>query len=95
MTATQALVRAAQARVPGATRPPDPQLQLGFMNYALAGLAPMATLGMTQLQLMQMVPLGGKLALAGRVAGAQASATGERAHRRRLGVAQPDGDGVL
>ena len=77
--AAQQLVRAAQARIPGATRPPDPQLQLGFMNYTLPGLAPMPTLGMTQLQLMQMVPLGGKLRLAGRVAGAQAAATGERA----------------
>ena len=80
ITAAQQLVRAAQARVPGATRPPDPQLQLGFMNYTIPGLAPMATLGMTQLQLMQMMPLGGKLALAGRVAGAQAAATDERAH---------------
>ena len=62
-----------------AKRPPDPQLQLGFMNYTLPGLAPMPTLGMTQLQLMQMIPLGGKLALAGRVAGAQAAATNERA----------------
>ncbi|HEX7981264.1 MAG TPA: TolC family protein [Gemmatimonadaceae bacterium] len=75
----QALVRAAEARVPGAKRPPDPQLQLGFMNYTLPGLAPMEPLGMTQLQLMQMVPLGGKLALAGRAASAQAAATGERA----------------
>ena len=78
ITAARALVRAAQARVPGASRLPDPQLQLGFMNYTLPGLAPMQTLGMTQLQLMQMVPLGGKLALAGRVAGAQAAAANER-----------------
>jgi outer membrane protein TolC len=34
---------------------------------------------MTQLQLMQMLPLGGKLALAGRAAGARASATAFRA----------------
>ena len=80
ITAAQQLVRAAQARVPGASRPPDPQLQLGFMNYTIPGLAPMETLGMTQLQLMQMMPLGGKLTLAGRVAGAQAAATGERAN---------------
>ena len=77
--AAQALVRAADARVSGAKRPPDPRLQLGFMNYTLPGLAPMPTLGMTQLQLMQMVPLGGKLTLAGRAAGAQASAAAERA----------------
>ena len=79
VSAARALVRAAQARVPAAKRPPDPQLQLGFMNYTLPDLAPMDVIGMTQLQLMQMVPLGGKLSLAGRVAGAQAAATGERA----------------
>ena len=79
VAAAQALVRAAQARVPGATRPPDPELQLGFMNYSLPGLTPMDPIGMTQLQLMQMVPLGGKLRLAGRVASAQAAASGERA----------------
>lgn len=79
VAASQALIRAAQARVPGAKRPPDPQLQLGFMNYSLPGLTPMVPLGMTQLQVMQMVPLGGKLGLAGRVAGAQADATAERA----------------
>ncbi|MEO7711327.1 MAG: TolC family protein [Gemmatimonadaceae bacterium] len=78
LVAAQALVRAAQARVPGARRPPDPQLQLGFMNYELPRLRPMEQIGMTQLQLMQMVPLGGKLALAGRVAGAQASVIDER-----------------
>jgi outer membrane protein TolC len=49
------------------------------MNYTIPGLRPMPTLGMTQLQAMQMLPLGGKLALAGRTAGAQASATSERA----------------
>lgn len=77
--AARSLTAAARARVPGATRPPDPQLQLGFMNYTIPGLAPMATLGMTQLQLMQMLPLGGKLTLSGRVADAQASALDARA----------------
>lgn len=75
----RALAQAADARVAGASRPPDPQLQFGFMNYSLPSLAPMPTVGMAQLQLMQMLPLGGKLALAGRVAGAQASATAVRA----------------
>ena len=79
IAAANALATAAQARVPGTRRPPDPQLQLGFMNYTLPGLAPMPTLGMAQLQLMQMLPLGGKLRSAGRAADAQASATGERA----------------
>lgn len=79
IAAASALASAARARVPGARRPPDPQLQLGLMNYALPGLAPMPLLGMSQLQLMQMLPLGGKLRNAGRAADAQASATNERA----------------
>jgi outer membrane protein TolC len=79
LAAARALVRAARARTPAASRLPDPQLQLGFMNYSLPSLSPMPPLGMTQLQLMQMVPLGGKLGLAGRIAGAQADATSERA----------------
>lgn len=79
VSAARSLTRAAQARVPGASRPPDPQFQLGFMNYSLPSLAPMPTLGMRQLQLMQMLPLGGKLSLAGRAASAQAAATGFRA----------------
>ena len=61
IAAANALATAARARVPGTRRPPDPQLQLGFMNYTLPGLAPMEVFGMTQLLLMQMVPLGGKL----------------------------------
>jgi outer membrane protein TolC len=79
IAAASALATAARARIPGTRRPPDPQLQLGFMNYTLPGLAPMPTLGMSQLQLMQMLPLGGKLRRAGFVADAQASATDERA----------------
>jgi outer membrane protein TolC len=78
IVAARFLVQAAQARVAGATRPPDPVLQFGFMNYNLATLAPMPAIGMPQLQLMQMLPLGGKLAMAGRVAGSQASATSAR-----------------
>ncbi len=80
VSAARSLAQAAQARVSGATRPPDPQLQLGWMNYSLPSLAPMPITGMTQLQLMEMLPLGGKLSLAGRAAGAQASATTERAN---------------
>lgn len=79
IVAARLLVQAAQARVSGAQRPPDPVLQLGFMNYDVPSLAPMPTIGMAQLQLMQMLPLGGKLALAGRVAGSRASATSARA----------------
>ncbi len=78
-SAARLLARAAQAKVAGASRPPDPQLQLGFMNRSLPSLAPMPVLGMTQLQLMQMIPLSGKLGWSGRVAGAQASASNARA----------------
>ena len=78
IAAARYLVQAALARVPSATRPPDPQLQLGFMNYSIPTLARMPTIGMTQLQVMQMLPLGGKLALAGRIAAANASATAAR-----------------
>lgn len=79
IAAAHALARAADARVPGATVPSDPQLQIGFMNYGLPGLEPMDPLGMTQLQLMQMVPTAGKLRASGRIAGAQAAAQHERA----------------
>ena len=79
LEAARALARAAQARVPSARRPPDPQLQLGFMNRALPSLAPMDPLGMTQLQVMQMLPVAGKLGLAGDVAEARATASRERA----------------
>ena len=79
IAAARALTDAARARVPSARRPPDPQMQFGFMNYTLPGLRPMDVLGMTQLQVMQMLPLPGKLGLAGRVAGASADAQAERA----------------
>ena len=77
--AARALATAAQARVPSAKLPLDPQVQLGFMNYTIPGLAPMDAIGMTQLQVMQMIPTAGKLGLSGRAAGAQAGAASERA----------------
>jgi outer membrane protein TolC len=79
LAVARATARAATARVSGARRPPDPQFQLGIMNRQLPSLAPMEVLGMTQLQVMQMVPLAGKLGLAGDAAAAQASAARERA----------------
>lgn len=77
--AARARARAANARISAAGLPPDPELQLGFMNYSLPDLEPMDPLGMTQLQLMQMVPIGGKLHLSKNIARAQASASGFRA----------------
>ena len=75
--AARSLARAAEARVPSARRPPDPQLQVGFMNYGLPSLRPMDVTGMNQLQLMQMLPVAGQLGLAG--ASAEARAEAERA----------------
>ncbi len=80
------LARAATSRVSAATKPPDPVLQLGFMNYSLPRLAPDAPLAMRQLQLMQMLPLPGKLAAAGDAARARAQAAGARAADVRWGV---------
>jgi outer membrane protein, heavy metal efflux system len=77
--AALALAAAARARVASAKLPPDPELQLGFMNYTLPRLSPMEPIGMTQLQSIQMIPVAGKLGLSGRVAEAQAQATAERA----------------
>ena len=82
--AARALARAAQARVPGASRPPDPVFQLGWMNYALPDLRPMDALGMTQLQLMQMLPVAGKLRLAGGAERASADAAATRIDEVRL-----------
>ncbi len=74
LTAARALARAAEARISAAGRPPDPQLQIGAMNYMLPQLVPMDPLGMVQLQVMQMVPINGTLALATRAAAAQSAA---------------------
>ncbi|HYN80024.1 MAG TPA: TolC family protein [Gemmatimonadaceae bacterium] len=78
VAAATALAQATQARVASARRPSDPEIQLGFMNRSLPSLAPMDPLGMTQLQLMQMIPVPGKLRLAGRVASANAAAAQAR-----------------
>lgn len=77
--AALALASAAKARIAPAGTLPDPQLQLGFMNYALPALVPMEQIGMTQLQLMQMIPTAGKLGLSGRIAQAQYNAAATRA----------------
>ena len=78
IVAARSLARAASLRISSAKRPPDPQLQLGFMNYELPGLTPMETIGMPQLQLMQMLPVNGKLRLSGDVAEARAAAEDQR-----------------
>ena len=78
LEAARQSAEAATARIGPARTPPDPQLQIGLMNRKLPGLGLQDPLGMNQIQLMQMIPTAGKLGLAGRVAAAQAAATGER-----------------
>lgn len=80
------LARATAARVPGARVPPDPRLQVGFMNYGLPSLSPDGPLAMRQLQLMQMVPLPGKLSAATAAARARADAAESQAADVRWGV---------
>ena len=79
IAAAGALAEAVRSRAPGVRRPPDPQLQLGIMNYALPEWRAMDAVGMTQLQVMQMLPVAGKLGLAGRAAELSADAEQERA----------------
>lgn len=79
IAAARALADAARLRTASARRPPDPQLQLGLMNYELPRWRPMDVVGMTQIQAMQMIPLGGKLGLMGRVADLAADAETRRA----------------
>ena len=79
ISAASGLANAAEARVGTASRPPDPELQLGFMNRELPSLASMDPLGMTQIQVMQMIPTPGKLRLARQVASESAAAARARA----------------
>jgi outer membrane protein TolC len=74
-----ALAEAARARVASARRPPDPLVQLGLMNYAVPQWRPMDAVGMAQIQAMQMIPLPGKLAMAGRAAESTAESEADRA----------------
>lgn len=79
LAAAAALARAAEARVAPARRPPDPRLQLGFMNRTLPGFGLADPLGMTEIEVMQMLPFPGKLRLAGEVANEEARAQQARA----------------
>ena len=86
IAAAAALSTAATMRTFSARRPPDPEVQVGLMNYALPSLRPMETLGMTQLQVMQTLPVGGKLSLAGNVADLSAASEQERSTETRWAV---------
>ncbi len=84
MVAALAAARAAEARIAPARRPPDPMLQIGLMNRQLPGLALDGVLGMNEIQLVQMVPIGGKLGLAAAVERARAASAESRAAEVRL-----------
>ena len=79
IAAALASARAAEARIDPARRPPDPELQLGLMNRRLPGLGLDDVLGMNEIQLMQMIPIAGKLGLAAQVERARTAAAGARA----------------
>ena len=87
LRAASASARAGDTRVPGARRLPDPTVQLQLMNRSLPGFGLSDPLGMTQIQVMQMLPVAGKLGLAGKAAQARAdaghSATAEAAWEKR------------
>lgn len=69
---------AAGARVPGASRLPDPRVELQLMNRNLPGLGLSDPLGMNQIQLSQMFPVAGQLGLSGQAARAAADAVRAR-----------------
>lgn len=83
VAAARAAARAAAERIGPARRPPDPELQLGLMNRELPGFGLSDPLGMNQIQLMQMVPIAGKLGLAADVARARAAAATAQAEEVR------------
>ena len=83
IAAALATARAAEARIDPARRPPDPELQLGLMNRRLPGLGLDDVLGMNQIQLMQMIPIAGKLGLAAQVERARTAAASSRAEDAR------------
>lgn len=66
--ASAASVEAVRAMERSAKLPPDPQLQLGLMNTPFPGVERMSSALQPSVQLMQMVPISGKLALGGRIA---------------------------
>jgi outer membrane protein, heavy metal efflux system len=79
IAAALATARAAEARIDPARRPPDPELQFGLMNRRLPALGLDDVLGMNQIQLMQMIPIAGKLGLAAQVERARTAAADARA----------------
>lgn len=71
LAAMRAAAEAAGLRRPAASTLPDPMFQLGVMNVGLPSLkADMPSSMVPSVQLMQMLPLPGKLSLMGRIAAA-------------------------
>lgn len=69
LRAALARVDASAATESSAALPPDPALQLGIMNASLPGLnTDMPGAMLPSIQLMQMLPVGGKLRLSGEIA---------------------------
>ena len=83
-SAAAAAARAAKARIGPARRLPDPMLQFALMNRRLPGFGLDEVLGMNQIGLVQMVPLGGKLGLAASVERARTAAAEARTADVRL-----------
>lgn len=69
LQAARAAADATAARQPGAALPPDPEVRIGAMNLALPDLsADMPGAMAPSIELMQMLPLPGKLRLSGEIA---------------------------
>ena len=69
LAASAALVVARSAMEDGAGLPPDPQIEIGAMNLSLPGLtADMPSSMLPSIQVMQMVPVFGKLRLSKQIA---------------------------
>jgi outer membrane protein TolC len=83
VSAARAAARAAAERIAPARRPPDPELQLGLMNRELPGFGLSDPLGMNQIQVVQMIPVAGKLGLAADIERARAAAAGAQASEVR------------
>jgi outer membrane protein TolC len=83
VVAARAAARAAAERIAPARRPPDPELQFGLMNRELPGFGLSDPLGMYQIQVMQMIPVAGKLGLAAAVERARAAAAEARGDETR------------
>ena len=74
LQAATAFVEAERAKEPGAGLPPDPEVRIGMMDFALPGFsADMATSMAPSIQAMQMLPIPGKLSM-GRTIARQSTA---------------------